>query len=95
MAIFRILGENKSVFEEGENFRRNIRSDEHYTPEQIQELKPLMVHRFKCLDDDGVTYFWGVCSDNSSFAPLDCVGVAYGCTEIQYKNPKTGLYETL
>ena len=94
MAIFKIQGENKSVFDD-EKFHRNIRADRMYTPEKIEALKPKMVHRFRCLDDDGVTYFWGVCSNDSSFAPLDCVGEAYGCTEIQYKNEKTGKYETL
>lgn len=94
MAIYKILGENKSVFGE-EKFKRNIRGNKRYTPEQIEQLKTEMVHRFRCLDDDGTSYFWGVCSNDSSFAPLDCLGVAYGCTEIQYKNPKTGEYETL
>lgn len=94
MALFKIQGENKSVFRE-EKFKRNLRSDVRYTPERIEELKPQMIHRFRCLDDDGTTYFWGVCTDDSSFAPLDCVGTAYGCTEIQYKNPATGEYETL
>lgn len=94
MAIFKILGENKSVFGE-EKFNRNIQANRLYTKEQVDTLKPEMVHRFRCLDDDGTSYFWGVCSDDSSFAPLDCLGVAYGCTEIQYKNPKTGEYETL
>ena len=94
MAIFKILGENKNVFDD-EKFNRNIQANRLYTKEQVDALKPKMVHRFRCLDDDGTSYFWGVCSDDSSFAPLDCLGVAYGCTEIQYKNPKTGEYETL
>lgn len=94
MAIYRIQGENTEVFGD-EKFRRGVRSDKFYTPEQIESLKSKMVHHFKVLDDDGIVYFWGVCSDDSSFAPLDCCGVGYGCTEIQYKNPKTGKYETL
>ena len=90
--IFKITGENK-IFED-EKFSRNIRKTKQYTDEQIKELEPKMVHRFKCLDDDDVAYFWGVSSDDSSFAPLDLVGRAYGCTKIQYKN-KDGVYETL
>lgn len=54
-----------------------------------------MTHKFRCKDDDGVTYFWGVCSDQNSFAPLDTVGAALGCTTIEYKNPATGKYEML
>ena len=50
---------------------------------------------FRLLDDDGVIYAYGVSTDDSSFAPLDRYMYDYGCTEIQYKNPSTGKYETL
>lgn len=93
MAIFKIMGENKAVFGD-EKFSREIRCTKAYTEEQIEKLKGKMNHWFKCLDDDGEVYFWGVCSSDSSFAPLDYVGEAYGCTEIQYKN-ENGIYETL
>ena len=66
-----------------------------YTATEIKELLLDMVHRFKVMDDDGVTYFWGVCSDSSSFAPLDQEGAEYGATSIAYKNRKTGEYEEL
>lgn len=94
MAIFKITHENRAVFE-GEKFSRQIRCEYQYTAAQIEALLPKMIHKFRCKDDDGVTYFWGVCSDDSSFAPLDTVGASVGCTEIQYKNPATGKYETL
>ena len=94
MAIFKITHENKAVFG-GEKFARNIRCEYQYTTAQIEALKPKMTHKFRVRDDDGITYFWGVSSDDSSFAPLDTVGAALGCTEIQYKNPITGKYETL
>lgn len=94
MAIFKITHENKAVFD-GEKFARNIRCEYQYTPAQIEALKPKMTHKFRVRDDDGVTYFWGVCSDPNSFAPLDTVGASLGATEIQYKNPTTGKYETL
>lgn len=94
MAIFKITGENREVFD-GERFSRRIHAEYEYTPEQIRGMAAEMVHRFKVLDGDGVTYFWGVCSDPGSFAPLDLVGADYGATEIQYKDPKTGKYETL
>ena len=94
MAIYKITHENRAVFG-GEKFDRNIRSEYQYSKAQIEALKPLMTHKFRVRDDDGITYFWGVSSDDSSFAPLDFVGAEYGCTEIQYKNPDTGRYETL
>ena len=94
MAIFKITHENKAVFD-GEKFARNIRCEYQYSKAQIDAMLPDMTHKFRVLDDDGITYFWGVCSDPNSFAPLDFVGAEYGCTEIQYKNPVTGRYETL
>ena len=94
MAIFKITHENKAVFG-GEKFDRRVRCEYQYTTAQIKGMMDDMTHKFRCRDDGGVTYFWGVCSDPNSFAPLDTVGSSLGCTEIQYKNPKTGKYETL
>ena len=51
--------------------------------------------KFRLLDDDGIVYFYGRCTSDSSFAPLDNYGSAYGCTDIQYKNLATGVYESL
>lgn len=56
------------------------------------------LYDFRLLDDDGVVYAYGKSTDDSSeaaFAPLDRYMYEYGCTEIQYKNPSTGEYETL
>ncbi len=50
---------------------------------------------FRLLDDDGTVYAYGKGTDDSSFAPLDRYMYDYGCTEIQWKNKKTGCYETL
>lgn len=50
---------------------------------------------FRLLDDDGIIYAYGKSTSNSSFAPLDRYEPDYGCTEIQYRNPATGKYETL
>lgn len=91
--IFKIMNENREVFDD-EKFSRKIRKTKNYTDEQLKELESKMVHRFRVLDDDNVTYFWGISSSDESFAPLDMVGLAYGCTQIQYKN-KYGKYETL
>ena len=55
---------------------------------------PTLYH-FRLLDDDGIVYAYGMSTDDSSFAPLDRYMYDYGCTEIQYKNPVTGKYETL
>lgn len=54
-----------------------------------------VLYKFRLLDDDGEIYAYGVGTNDSSFAPLDRYMYDYGCTEIQYKNPVTGAYETL
>ena len=61
--------------------------------EEWGQVPPLF--KFRLLDDDGIVYAYGMSTDDSSFAPLDRYAPAYGCTEIQYKNPNTGVYETL
>lgn len=92
--IFKIMNENREVFYDDEKFSRKIRKTKNYTEEELKELESKMVHHFRVLDDDNITYFWGVSSSDESFAPLDMVGLACGCTQIQYKN-KYGKYETL
>ena len=59
--------------------------------------------RFRLLDDDGIIYAYGIMDKDrldhdenvDGFEPLDKYMYAYGCTEIQYKDPITGVYETL
>lgn len=96
MATFKITGESRSVFGE-EHFSRAVRFSTYREEQRYEETGRYakMPYRFRCCDDDGITYFWGVCSTDSSFAPLDEVGVAYGCTYIEYKNVATGCYEAL
>lgn len=56
------------------------------------------LYSFRLLDDDGEVYAYGKSThnnDEAAFAPLDRYMYDYGCTEIQYKNPETGRYETL
>ena len=50
-------------------------------------------HSFLLFDDDRRVYFRGV-STSISFAPLDNLGEAYGCTYIKYLNNQ-GKYEVL
>lgn len=92
MALFKITGENLHVFN-GEKFIRSIRSLYHYSEVQWRSMELRMNKQFRCKDDDGVVYFWGVCS-SYSFDPLD-FGEQYGCTTIEYKNGSTGLWEVL
>jgi hypothetical protein len=40
---------------------------------------------FKMYDDDGELYFEGLSTNDSSFAPLDDFGIAFGCTAIHYR----------
>ena len=51
-------------------------------------------YSFRLLDDDGVIYAYGKANEET-FDPLDAYMYSYGVTEIQYKNPETGKYETL
>ena len=53
------------------------------------------LYRFRLIDSDDEVYAYGIGTDNSSFAPLDKYEPLYGCTDIQYKNPETGIYESL
>ena len=92
MAIFKITGENARVFN-GEKFVRVIRSLYQYSPKEYNDMKHRMNKQFRCKDDDGVVYFWGVCS-SYSFDPLD-FGEQYGVTSIEYKNAATGAWEAL
>lgn len=49
--------------------------------------------RFRLLDDDGEVYFEGrmtLGTECFGFEPLDSVGAAYGCTEIQVWTPGKG-----
>lgn len=92
MALFRITGENPDVFED-EKFIRCIRSFYQYSSGMYEEMRRNMKYHFRCKDDDGVIYFWGLCS-SFSFDPLD-FGEEYGCTTIEYKNRSTGLWEVL
>ena len=63
--------------------------------ETIAKKPKRLDFKFRLLDDDGEIYAYGYSDNDSSFAPLDRYQPDYGCTEIQYKNPKTGVYETL
>jgi hypothetical protein len=52
-------------------------------------IKEKCVHKFRLVDGGGKVYFHGLSSNDSSFAPLDSIGEAYGCVDIQYLE-KTG-----
>lgn len=52
-------------------------------------------HKFRLLDDDGEIYFYGLSDSDSSFAPVDSFGEAWGAIHIQYRNEKTKKYEYL
>lgn len=58
--------------------------------------------RIRLLDDDGNIYLYAYMDEESlngnediAFAPLDRFMNAYGVTEMQYKDKKTGEYKTL
>jgi hypothetical protein len=56
----------------------------------------LAIHEFRLADGDDIVYYYGRCTSDSSFAPLDDYGMPNdGCTDIEYKNPTTGKWEAL
>jgi transposase len=66
--------------------------------ETINSKPKDMPYKFRLLDDDGEVYAYGYSKtndDDAAFNPLNQFMNSYGCTEIQYKNPDTGIYETL
>lgn len=70
------------------------------TQEQIEQIKKDgFTEHFKMFDDDGELYYSGYgksLKDVDGFDPLDDFGMPNaGCTEIKYKNEKTGEFETL
>lgn len=92
--MFKITHTNPVVFGK-EKFDNRYRDESGalycYTKQMLdydkfENLKSKCVHKFRCLDDDGEWYFRGVSTNDSSFAPLDTVGVDYGCTMIEYQN---------
>lgn len=60
--------------------------------------RPVPLYEFRLLDDDGLVYAYGLSTENDTedaFRPLDRYQADYGVTEIQYKDPVTGAWETL
>jgi len=54
--------------------------------------------KFRLLDDDGIIYAYGYSNSNDdgkAFRPLTDYQNDYGVTDIQYKNPKNGVWESL
>ncbi len=50
---------------------------------------PIMIHKFRLKDDDGLIYAYGYSTTNDeeeAFEPLDYLGELYGCTSIEYYN---------
>ena len=103
--MYRITDTNDNVFP-GEQFSTEIyRGIVAYPDERMsdmdkrfQKLLPKCTNKFRCCDDDGIWYFMGVstsCDDEDAFAPLDDIGVAYGCTYIEYWNEDTHEWEEL
>lgn len=79
-----------------------VLTDDHMSGKPMQQAEEKHIHKFRLLDDDGILNFSGAMTDelyNSPgegvFEPLDYSMEAWGCTELQIMNPKTGKYETI
>ena len=103
--MYRITETNDNVFP-GEHFSTELwrgivaYSDERMSDmdKRFQKLLPKCTNKFRCCDDDGIWYFKGIstsCDDEDAFAPLDDIGIAYGCTYIEYWNEDTNEWEVL
>ena len=67
-----------------------------FTDAQKAKIKRKMPYRFRLLDGDGEVYFEGYSHDDSSFAPLDRFGAAFGCVQIDYwESGKNGGWKEL
>ena len=84
----------KSITDSGEDIHTGALSRMRTKLKGLYGQVPKL-YDFRLLDDDGIVYAYGKCSNDSSFAPLDTYMDAYGCTDIQYKNPKSGDWESL
>lgn len=70
------------------------------TEDEIRRLVAGEGHPFRMFDDDGILYYIGRYlgdpQEEEAFAPLEDFGTpGAGCTEIQYRNPSSGRWETL
>lgn len=65
-------------------------------PRNLDESIPFE-EKFKMYDDDGNLIYTGrIGGDYSGFEPIDDYGMPnFGCTEIHYKNKKTGEWRVL
>ncbi len=97
MAQWKITKDNISTPDEGSDV--GVRGPRSWTDDEgVQhgfQNDVEMPHKFRLRDDDGIIYYYGFCSEDGDFSPLDDFGMPNaGATEIQYKSP-TGDYETL
>jgi hypothetical protein len=77
--------------EEGMDLKKPIHSRDWDDNNHQQCNQP-----FRMLDADGNLIYEGLSDNNSSFDPLDDFGQPnWGCTTIQYLNPKTKKWEPL
>lgn len=71
----------------------NFNGERHTRPTDTDD-----VELFKLYDGDGILYFEGKLLDDpdlDGFEPLDSFGIDFGCTEIRYRDKKTGEWKTL
>ena len=102
--MFRVTKTNPEVFDD-EKFSGHYRcffTKPYETPEEekirFNELKKKCKKRFRVCDDDGIWYFQGFSTTDSTyhaFDPLDYLGVDYGATYIEYWNAETKRWEEL
>lgn len=102
--MYKITRTNPKVFadekfEEGyRGFRASPNETAEETKARFERLVKKCKNRFRVCDDDGIWYFKGIATTNNderAFQPLEEVGMAYGCTYIEYWNNEKGKWEVL
>ena len=74
------------------NNRIGSRMRESFTWKDADHLETA-THKFRMYDDDGILYYEGISTNDSSFGPLDDYGMPNaGCTEIRYWEKRDGAF---
>lgn len=82
--LFAITHWSRAITDDGEPWIRVVEGNDRKN----------LNHQFRLKDDDGIVYAYGL-AHRVSFAPLDYYEGDYGCTEIEFFNPKTNKWEVL
>lgn len=102
--MFKVTKTNPEVFHNEKfgtfyrGFVQRLDETEEEADARFEQLKKKCNKKFRVCDDDGEWYFKGYSTSNNdarAFDPLDCLGIDYGCTYIEYWNETKKIWEEL